>query len=119
MHRIQLLQGTTKNMQQLRKIKLDRTTTAARNEIGPLLDELITQLEAEGSATQRAHFNRIRKRLYHAHDTWELAFPIIDLSSCNAMGFHFSNTADALINRILDKATQVVRELEGIPPNYH
>lgn len=93
--------------------------TAARNEIGPLLDELIVQLEAEGSATQKAHFNRIRGRLYGAHDAWELTTPIIELSSCVAMGFRFSKTADALINRILQKTADVVRELEGVNPNIH
>lgn len=93
--------------------------TAARNEIGPLLDELIVQLEEEGSATQKAHFNRIRGRLYRAHDEWELTTPIIELSTCIAMGFQFSQTADALINRILQKAAVLVRELEGTPPRIH
>ena len=93
--------------------------TAARSEIGPLLDELIVQLEAEGSATQKAHFNRIRGRLYGAHDEWELTTPIIELSTCIAMGFQFSQTADALINRILQKAAVLVRELEGEPPPIH
>jgi len=93
--------------------------TAARSEIGPLLDELIVQLEAEGSATAKAHFNRIRGRLYGAHDEWELTTPIIELSTCIAMGFRFSQTADALINRILQKTAVVVRELEGEPPQIH
>jgi hypothetical protein len=93
--------------------------TVARNEIGPLLDELIVQLDEEGSATQRAHFNRIRGRLYRAHNEWELTTPIIELSSCVAMGFRFSKTADALIARILQKTSDLVRELEGIDPDIH
>jgi hypothetical protein len=93
--------------------------TAARSEIGPLLDELIVQLEEEGSATQKAHFKRIRGRLYTAHDEWELTTPIIELSTCIAMGFRFSQTADALINRILQKTTALVRELEGVEPRIH
>lgn len=93
--------------------------TAARNEIGPLLDELIAQLGEEGSATQKAHFNRIRGRLYQAHHAWELTTPIIELSSCVAMGFQFSTTADALVSRILEKADRLAQELAGIPPEIH
>ena len=85
------------------------TVTAARNEIGPLLDELILQLDVEGSATHKAHFARIRGHLYGASDDWELTAPIIELSSCQAMGFRFSQTADALIHRILQKTATLVR----------
>ena len=93
--------------------------SAARSEIGPLLDELIVQLEVEGSATQKAHFKRIRGRLYRAHDEWELTTPIIELSTCIAMGFRFSQTADALIIRILHKTAALVSELEGVEPRIH
>ena len=94
-------------------------TTAARNELGPLLDQLITQLEQEGSATQKAHFKRIRGHLYDANDALDLTQSIIALSTSVAMGFRFSNTADALVNRILSKTADLVRELEGIEPNVH
>lgn len=94
-------------------------TTAARNELGPLLDQLITQLEQEGSATQKAHFKRIRGHLYGANDALDLTQSIIELSTSVAMGFRFSNTADALVNRILTKTADLVRELEGIEPNVH
>ncbi len=94
-------------------------TTTARNSISPLLDELITQLEEEGSATQKAHFKRIRGSLNGASDAWELTQPIIELSSCVAMGFRFSENADALIVRILQKTADVVRELEGSQPPIH
>ena len=79
------------------------TGTLVRNELGPLLDRLIVQLENEGKWTYRAHFTRIRTHLISAHDDWELARPIIDLSAANAMGFKFSSTADALVTRILSK----------------
>ncbi len=93
--------------------------TAARNELGPLLDQLIVQLEAEGSATQKNHFNRIRGRLYGASDDWDLTRPIIELSSCVAMGFRFSQTTAPLIRRILEKTAGLVEELEGVTPNIH
>ena len=93
--------------------------TTARNEIEPLLDELISRLEAEGSATQKAHFNRIRHHLRGAADDWELAHPIIDLSSSLAMGFRFSSNATPLILRILEKTAAVVSELEGVTPTRH
>ena len=54
--------------------------TLARNEISPLLDRLIQQLEAEGRLTQRAHFRRIQRRIEVAHNDWDLKSPIIDLS---------------------------------------
>ncbi len=94
-------------------------TTAARNELGPLLDQLITQLEQEGCATQKAHFKRIRGHLHGASDALDLSQSIIELSTCVAMGFRFSNTADALVNRILKKTAALVHELEGIEPNVH
>ena len=93
--------------------------TAARNELGPLLDQLIVQLDAEGSATQKRHFNRIRGRLYGAHDDWDLTHPIIELSSCIAMGFRFSSTTAPLIYRILEKTAGLVKELEGVDPRIH
>jgi len=94
-------------------------TTAARNEIGPLLDQLIRQLDAEGSATQKAHFKRIRVHLYGAHDNLDLTQSMIELATCTAMGFRFSNTADALVNRILTKTIDMVTALEGIRPVVH
>ncbi len=35
------------------------------------------------------------------------------------MGFRFSQTADALIHRILQKTSELVRDLEGIEPSIH
>ena len=89
--------------------------TLARNEISPLLDRLIQQLEAEGRLTQRAHFRRIEV----AHNDWDLKSPIIDLSSAAAMGFKFSSVADALVVRILDKTLVLVDELAGEPMTRH
>lgn len=93
--------------------------TVARNEIGPLLDQLITQLDAEGSATQKAYFNRIRRVLYHAQDDLEVATPIMELSTTTVVGFHFSSDADALIARILEKAERLARELRPGHVTYH
>ena len=91
----------------------------ARNQIGPLLQELISRLEAEGQATQKAHFKRIQHHLDDAADDWELASPIIELSTCVAMGFRFSNDATPLVNRILEKTEALVAELEGTKPTRH
>ena len=82
-------------------------TTVARNQIGPLLDQLITQLECEGRATQRAYFNRIRTSLNAARHDIELATPIQALSTTKAVGFDFSDDADVLIMRILEKAAEM------------
>ena len=93
--------------------------TEIRNEICPLLDELIVQLRAEGSSTHQAHFSRIRGRIDSAMHASDLALPIIELSSCIAMGFQFSSTADALIHRILEKAGALADELAGVTPIIH
>ena len=53
------------------------TVTLVRNELGPLLDRLIMQLEREGNLTYRAHFTRIRRRLNCANHDWELATPCL------------------------------------------
>ena len=87
------------------------STTEVRNQIGPLLDRLIIQLDHEGSATQRAYFARIRRSLYGARHDWDLATPIRELSTTSAVGFKFSSDADALIARILEKAATLAEEL--------
>jgi len=84
--------------------------TVARNAIGPLLDQLIYQLEHEGSATQCAYFNRIRRSLNRAHDDIELIVPIQALSTTPAVGFSFSQDADILICRILEKTAELSAE---------
>ena len=94
-------------------------TTEARNAIGPLLDQLIVQLDAEGCATQCAYFARIRRSLYHARHDIELAAPIMELSTSAVVGFRFSNDADVLISRILEKAEQLADELEYAWPTFH
>lgn len=92
-----------------------RRTTSVRNEIAPLLDRLITQLDAEGSATQRAYFLRIRRELERARHDTDMVTPIRELTSTTAVGFSFSSDAGALIARILEKAEQLGRDLE-VPP---
>lgn len=85
-------------------------TTEARNAIGPLLDQLILQLGFEGSMTQRAHFDRIRRSLYLARSDVELLRPILALTTSTAVGFKFSSDADALVNRILEKLPDLEEE---------
>ena len=87
--------------------------TLARNEISPLLDRLILQLEAEGQLTQRVHFCRIQQRIEVADNEWDAKTPVNDLSSASAMGDNSSSTADALVSRILDKTQVLLDELAG------
>ncbi len=96
-----------------------RRATEARNEIGPLLDQLIRQLDVEGSATQRSFFARIRRSLLHARHDVDLATPILELSTTCMVGFRFSNDADVLISRILEKAGQLADELESPAQTIH
>lgn len=88
------------------------SSTEIRNQIGPLLDRLISQLDHEGSATQCAYFARIRSSLYRARHDWDMATPIRELSTTTAVGFTFSSDADALIARILEKADRLASELD-------
>lgn len=94
-------------------------TTAARNEIGPLLDRLIVQLDGEGSMTQRAHFDRIRRSLYLARTDSDLARPILALSTSTVVGFKFSNDADALVSRIIEKLAEFDDSAGRTPPSVH
>ena len=94
-------------------------TTAARNELGPLLEALIVQLDGEGSMTQRAHFDRIRRSIDLARTDTDLARPIFALSTSTAYGFKFSNDADALISRIIEKVAELEADMGGRPPHTH
>ena len=94
-------------------------TTVARNEIGPLLDELIKQLDNEGRTSQRAYFARIRRSLDRAKHETDLATHILELSTTTAVGFCFSNEADVLIARILEKAESLAAELDQPRPPLH
>ncbi len=96
-----------------------RRTTSVRNEIAPLLDQLIHQLDAEGSATQRAYFARIQRELERARHEVELVTPMRELTSTIAVGFSFSSDAGALIARILEKAEQLSRDLDVPPQTLH
>lgn len=96
-----------------------RRATSVRNEIAPLLDRLITQLDEEGSATQRAYFLRIRRQLDRARHEGELVTPIRELTSTSAVGFSFSSDAGALIERILEKAEELGRDLDVAPRTLH
>ncbi|HEY5678646.1 MAG TPA: hypothetical protein VIS55_01120 [Pseudomonadales bacterium] len=93
--------------------------TQARNAIAPLLDQLIVQLDAEGRASQRAYFARIRRSLLLARHEADLATPIRELSTSVAVGFVFSNDADVLMSRILEKVDQLAGELEFSRPVIH
>ena len=93
--------------------------TSARNQIGPLLEELIAHLDAEGSATQTAFYKRIRGELYQASDHWDLAEPILALTAGPVIGLQLSQTADALVNRILQKVRLVIADLNGEQPTIH
>ena len=95
------------------------SSTDVRNQIGPLLDRLIIQLDDEGSATQRAYFARIRRSLDRARHDWDLATPIRELSTTSAVGFTFSSDADVLIARILEKAGALAEELDHPPLRPH
>ena len=93
--------------------------TVARNLICPLLDQLICELEADGCATQKAYFSRVRSYLSDAADDLELTESIRELTSCTAIGFQLSGTADVLLNRILQKVSALIDDLEGVTPNIH
>ncbi|MEM1433989.1 MAG: hypothetical protein AAGG11_08055 [Pseudomonadota bacterium] len=89
-----------------------RTSTVARNELTPLLEELIRQLEEEGRATEHACFRRIKRRLECAHDDTALAASIVALCTTAAVGFARSEVSKSLLERIEEKAALVSSQLD-------
>ena len=79
----------------------------ARNEIEPLLAELIRKLSAEGRATEQAIYQRIRKSLCEARDSCDLSRPLNDLSTMSQVRLRSSGDTDVLLARILEKAEQL------------
>ena len=79
----------------------------ARNEIEPLLSELIRQLSAQGRTTERAIYLRIRKSLCDASNPCDLTRPLTELSTMSQVRPSASADADVLLSRILEKAEQL------------
>ena len=96
-----------------------QTVTLARNEIGPLLDELIIVLEHNGCVTQKRHFNRIRRAFNKASDELELTSSMVQLASGQALGLALPQTADVLMARILEKTAHLTEELAGVATELH
>ena len=89
-----------------------------RNEIEPLLSELIRELAAQGRTTERAIYSRIRTSLRAADNPCELTRPFHYLSTMAAVvPARPDPTGDAtiLLARILEKAEQLALETEGAP----
>ena len=89
-----------------------------RNEIEPLLSELIRELAAQGRTTERAIYSRIRMSLRAAGNPCDLARPFHDLSSMAAVvpgRPDPAGDANTLLARILEKAEQLALETEGSP----
>ncbi len=84
----------------------------ARNEIEPLLSELIRQLSVEGRATEQAIYRRIRKSLCDASNACELTRPFTDLSTMAQVRPNGSGDASVLLARILEKARTLVLPTE-------
>ncbi|MEM7001318.1 MAG: hypothetical protein AAF529_11065 [Pseudomonadota bacterium] len=93
--------------------------TIARNQLSPLLDALIAQLEADGRSSQKAYFARVRGNLNGANDEWDLGASMVEISSGNAMGFELPPAADALMQRLLEKISQLGAEMDNHPGQQH
>ena len=87
--------------------------TNARNEIEPLLTQLIQQLGSEGRATEMAVYTRIQRYLRSAKHNHELARPFSDLSTTANVCFTVPGEANILLERIIEKVEVLVRELEN------
>ena len=96
----------------LQGILMDHVTTA-RNEIEPLLAQLIHQLGIEGRATEMAVYRRIQRYLRTAKHNHELARPFSDLSTTANVCFTLPGEANILLERIIEKAEVLVREMEN------
>lgn len=89
----------------------------ARNEIEPLLAELIRQLSEQGRATERAIYQRIRRSLCDAKDPCELTRPFNDLSTMSRVRPEASGDVNVLLARILEKAEEL--SLPDVSPLIH
>ena len=87
--------------------------TNARNEIEPLLTQLIRQLGIEGRATEMAVYSRIQHYLRSAKHNHELARPFSDLSTTANVCFTLPGQANILLERIIEKAEILVCEMEN------
>ena len=87
--------------------------THARNEIEPLLTQLIRQLRIEGRATEMAVYSRIQHYLRSAKHNHELARPFSDLSTTANVCFTLPGEANILLERIIEKAEILVCEMEN------
>ena len=81
---------------------MDHVTTA-RNEIEPLLNQLIHQLGIEGRATEMAVYSRIQRYLRTARHNHELSRPFSDLSTTANVCFTLPGEANILLERIIEK----------------
>ena len=87
--------------------------TNARNEIEPLLTQLIRLLGIEGRATEMAVYSRIQHYLRSAKHNHELARPFSDLSTTANVCFTLPGEANILLERIIEKAEILVCEMEN------
>lgn len=89
-----------------------------RNEIEPLLSELIRELAAQGRNTERAIYSRIRMSLRTAGNPCDLAGPFHALSTMAAVvpgRWNCAEDANILLERILEKAQQLALEAQDSP----
>ena len=87
--------------------------TNARNEIEPLLTQLIRLLGIEGRATEMAVYSRIQHYLRSAKHNHELVRPFSDLSTTANVCFTLPGEANILLERIIEKAEILVCEMEN------
>ena len=87
--------------------------TNARNEIEPLLTQLMQQVGIEGRATEMAVYSRIQRYLRSAKHNHELARPFSDLSTTANVCFTLPGEANILLERIIEKAEILVCEMEN------
>ena len=99
-------------------ILMDHVTTA-RNEIEPLLAQLILQLRIEGRATEMAVYRRIQRYLRTAKHNHELARPFSDLSTTANVCFTLPGEANILLERIIEKAEVLACEMANRPDAIH
>ena len=80
------------------------TTDVAREELMPLLEQLLELVRAENEVDQAAFFGRIREGIAHTDEPDDLMGPFMELSMSAFKGFFYSPVATLLIDRILERA---------------
>jgi hypothetical protein len=87
----------------------------AKQEIVPLLDDVVSAAAQEERPDQEAFFRGIRDGIGRCKEAEDLADPMMQLSMSAFVGFEYSNVMAILIDRVLAHAQLLTQSLALSP----